>query len=554
MISQLHIENIAVIEKTDIEFNKGFFALTGETGAGKSILIDSINLLLGDRASRDLVRSGCDKAFVSAVFFSDSPVIEKLYDEFGISREDDGSIFLSREISAEGKSVARINSRQVPISVLKVFGRNLIAIHGQQDNGLLLDSVSHLGFLDAFANNAELLADYKTTYSDYKKIKAQLNKIDIDEKEKARKTDLLQFQIDEIETAAPEDGELEALTEKKKLLLNSEKIKDALQYASHILYESEGGVVTLLSELAHSLGKVSDFSSDIEKCYDKAESLYDESESLNDLVNDILENLDFSESELDELEIRLDTLNSLRKKYGNTVAEIYEYLEKAKSELEDIACADENLAKLEKEEKRLFKLLTKKAAVLSESRKKSADLLCKKVAKELEDLEMPKVKLSVSFKEKAFDGTGSDAVEFLICPNLGESLKPLSAIASGGELSRIMLALNSIFVNENSVETMIFDEIDTGVSGRAALKIARKMKEMSKSVQVITVTHLAQIAAHATTHLKIEKTDDGERTYTSVTPLDYDGRVLETARILGGDLASSARETAEDMIKNASSD
>ena len=550
MLSTLHIENIAVIEQAEIAFDSGFNVLTGETGAGKSILIDSINILLGNRASKDLVRTGCSKAFVSAEF-DDVAGLEKLFSEYGVPDEGNGSIFLSRELSVEGKSVARVNSRPVPASVLKEFGKRLITIHGQQDNGTLLDTSTHLSFLDAYAKNSSEINEYRTAYRNFRSIKKEIDKLTLDDDEKARRVDTLTYQINEIEAAEPVEGEDEDLADRKKVLLGAEKIIESLSAARTILSDGEYNVSEMFSQAVTNLESVSEFSDELEDFASRSENVLAEIDSLADDVRTLADRFDFNPRELDEIEDRLGVINSLKRKYGRTIGEINSFLADAKAQLAQIEYSDAAILKLDAELAKAHDELVAKAKVLTDSRKNAAEEISREVTKELSELEMPKVRMQVRTDKKKYSFDGADDVEFLISTNVGENIKPLSAVASGGELSRIMLALRKILSSSAQNETMIFDEIDTGVSGRASVRIAQKMKQMSKMAQVITVTHLAQIAAYADEHLKIEKKDDGKRTFTTVTELDEQGRVEELARLLGGDIASSAVETAKDMLVSA---
>ena len=550
MISRLHIENIAVIENADIDFRNGFIALTGETGAGKSILIDSINILLGNRASRDLVRTGCSKAFVSAEF-DNVAGLEKLFSEYGVPDEGNGSIFLSRELSFEGKSVARINSRPVPASVLKEFGKRLITIHGQQDNGTLLDTSTHLSFLDAYAKNGNKLNEYRTSYRKFRSIKKEIDKLTLDDDEKARRVDTLSYQINEIEAAEPVEGEDEDLADRRKVLSGAEKIIESLSAARTILSDGEYNVSEMFSQAVTNLESISEFSDELEDFASRSESILTEIDSLAEDVKTLADRFDFNPRELDEIEDRLGVINSLKRKYGRTIGEINSYLADAKAQLAQIEYSDEAILKLDAELAKAHDELVENAQILTDSRRKAADEVKREVTKELSELEMPKVRVEVRIDKKKYSFDGADDVEFLISTNVGENVKPLSSVASGGELSRIMLALRKILSSPEKNETLIFDEIDTGVSGKASVRIAQKMKQMSKTAQVITVTHLAQIAAYADEHLKIEKKDNGQRTFTTVTELDEKGRVEELARLLGGDIASSAVETAKDMLVSA---
>ena len=465
--------------------------------------------------------------------------------------EGNGSIFLSRELSAEGKSVARINSRPVPASVLKEFGKRLITIHGQQDNGMLLDTSTHLSFLDAYAKNGSELNEYRTAYRNFRSIKKEIDKLTLDDDEKARRVDTLTYQINEIETAEPVEGEDEDLADRKKVLLGAEKIIESLSAARTILSDGEYNVSEMFSQAVTNLESVSEFSDELEDFASRSENVLAEIDSLADDVRTLADRFDFNPRELDEIEDRLGVINSLKRKYGRTIGEINSFLADAKAQLAQIEYSDEAILKLDAELATAHDELVAKAKVLTDSRKKAAEEISREVTKELSELEMPKVRMQVRTDKKKYSFDGADDVEFLISTNVGENIKPLSAVASGGELSRIMLALRKILSSSAQNETLIFDEIDTGVSGKASVRIAQKMKQMSKMAQVITVTHLAQIAAYADEHLKIEKKDDGQRTFTTVTELDEKGRVEELARLLGGDIASSAVETAKDMLVSA---
>lgn len=550
MISHLHIENIAVIENADIEFGNGFTVLTGETGAGKSILIDSINILLGNRASKELVRTGCRKAYVSAVF-NDTVGLEKLFSDYGVPEESDGSVFLSRELSSEGKSVARINSRQVPASVLREFGKKLITIHGQQDNGFLLDPSTHLAFLDAYAHDEKEFSEYRNAYKAFRTIKREIDRLSIDDDEKARKVDALSYRIKEIEAADLVEGEDEELAARRKLLLGAERIIENLGAARNLFSDGEYNISEMFSSAVNNISAVSEFSEELGELCSRAEEIYAETSALSRDISALAEELDFDPNELEKTEERLGVINSLKRKYGRTISDINAYLAESKKEIESIEYSDRALEQLDAQLAQAHNELVDKAEKLSAARRSAADRFCKEVAAELSDLEMPKVRIEVRTDRKKYSSDGADDVEFLISANIGEDVKPLSSVASGGELSRIMLALRKIFSVSGCSETLIFDEIDTGVSGKASVRIAQKMKKMSEKMQIVTVTHLAQIAAYADRHLKIEKHDDGKRTFTTVAELDGSGRVDELARILGGDMTSSARTTAADMLKAA---
>ena len=550
MLSVLKIRNIAIIENAEIEFNKGFNVLTGETGAGKSIILDSINAVLGFRTSRELIRTGETEAEVTALFsFVGEKTIGKL-NELGLPQNDDNSLLITRTITHD-KNVCRVNNSLTSVSALREIGNTLISIHGQQDNRELLDSETHIGYLDAVAENNSLLSDYNSVYNEFCKITSQIKSLMTDEAEKARQIDILSFQIDELKKAEITVGEWEELKNKRTEIQNIEKISEGFRNANDALSGGDGftGAVELVLGAEKALSQVANFSKDAENLSTKLNDIYYE-------LNDIADTLRFSDGEseysrndLEAIEERLDLLYRLSKKYGSTEEEMLEFLSKAEEKLNSLTSSEENLEVLKEQQKVILKKATNLAEKLSESRKETAEKFRTDVMEELRFLDMPSVEFNVQFTEVELCENGIDSVEFLISANVGEPPKPIAKIASGGELSRIMLALKNVLSDKDQIGTMIFDEVDTGVSGRAATKVAQKLKQVSTGRQVICVTHLAQLAVLSDNHYLIEKTAKDGKTYTNVTPLDFEGRKYEIARITGaGEITETQLKNAEEML------
>ncbi|MBQ9979749.1 MAG: DNA repair protein RecN [Oscillospiraceae bacterium] len=542
MLQSIHIENIAVIESADIEFAGGFNVLTGETGAGKSMVIDAISALKGERASRDILRTGKDKASVTAVFTGCSHL--PLADE-------DGSLLISREIYLDGRNVCRVNGKPATLSVLKELGNALINIHGQHDGQQLLSDSFHLEFLDGFAGIDAEKAAFAAAYEAYRATAAKLKKQTMDEAEKSRLVDSLTFQIDELERARLVPGEDAELAERKKVLSNATRLIESVSAASAALSggDDEAGACTLISRAERELRSAGKISEKAAALSSRLAELSAEAEDVAAEAGDLLSELDFSPDEIERIEERLDLLYRLRRKYGDTAEEMLAYLEKAKAQLEEIELSDENRQRLEKELAAAKKDAEEKAAELSKLRKAAAVRMEAGVIEELSQLDMPKVRFKVDFAQKEIDETGADDVKFLLSANAGEALKPLSRIASGGEMSRIMLALKNVLSESDAVSTLIFDEVDAGVSGRAAVKVGGKLKQLGGSKQVLCVTHLPQIAAMADRHFSIEKAERDGRTYTAVTPLDAHGRTMEIARLMGGDnITENTLRSAREML------
>ena len=550
MLSVLKIRNIAIIENAEIEFSKGFNVLTGETGAGKSIILDSINAVLGFRTSRELIRTGETEAEVTALFSFVGEKTKAKLQELGLPTNDDDSLLITRTINAD-RNVCRVNNALSSVSTLREIGNTLISIHGQQDNRELLDNETHIGYLDAVASNNALSEEYKEAYSSLCEITSKIKSLMTDEAEKARQIDILSFQIDELRKAEITVGEWEELKAKRTEIQNFEKISEGFRNANDALSGGDGfsGAVELVFGAQKSLSAVSSFSKDAEKLSEKLNDIYYE-------LNDIADTLRFSDGEseysrndLEIIEERLDLLYRLSKKYGADEEEMLQFLSKAEEKLNSLTSSEENLEILKEERKVILKKATEIAEKLSLCRKETAKTFEANVMEELRFLDMPSVQFNVEFTEVEHCENGIDNVEFLISAHVGEPPKPIAKIASGGEVSRIMLALKNVLSDKDEISTMIFDEVDTGVSGRAATKVAQKLKEVSNGKQVICVTHLAQLAVLADNHYLIEKSARDGKTYTNVTPLDFDGRKYEIARITGGgEITETQLKNAEEML------
>ena len=549
MLSLLHIENIAVIECADISFDRGFNVLTGETGAGKSIVIDAISAILGQRAYRDMIRTGTAKASVRAVF-TDVPELP-WFRENGV--EYDSETIIQREIHLDGKNVCRVNGSLVTVSILNKLGIQLINIHGQHDSASLFDEANHLTFLDDFAGNEDLRTDYSGKYAAVSKLRSEIHRMSMDEGEKLRRMETLKYQINEIEKAELTAGEDEELESRRKLLRNSEKIADGICDAVENLYggDDSDGAATLLSYAERALAKVAKYSDDIASLHEKVADLMYQVQDVAETARDVREDLAYSGEELDRIEERLDVIHKLRRKYGATCEDILAYLEQARQELDEIEFADDHIERLKKKLKTAEKEAWDAAYALRENRKAVAQKLSGRILTELAQLDMPRVQFACQFTELELTALGADSVAFYMSANVGEALKPMSKVASGGELARIMLAMKNVLAEQDRVNTLIFDEVDTGVSGRAAQKVAEKLKSVARTKQVLCVTHLPQLAAMGDTHLLIAKGERDGRTYTTVTPLDLEGRKRELARIIGGaSITETTLKSAEEMLRS----
>ena len=548
MLSLLHIENIAVIECADISFDKGFNILTGETGAGKSIVIDAISAILGERAYRDMIRTGANKASVRAVF-TDVPELD-WFQENGV--EYDPETIIQREVYLDGKNVCRVNGTLVTVSILRKLGVQLINIHGQHDSASLFDESNHLEFLDAFAANGEQRQAYSEKYEEVAKLRSQIERMTMDESEKLRRMETLRYQIEEITKANLEAGEDETLEQRRKILQNAEKLSDGINTAVECLYGSDesDGAASLLAEAERELARLSRYTDAFASLHEKVADLMYQVQDAAEEVRDAREDLSYSADELEQIESRLDVIHRLRRKYGVTCADILEYLEKAKQELDEIEFMDDHLERLKGKLEKAEKAAWSAALELRKSRQTGGEILSERILSELAQLDMPRVQFTCGFTETELAANGADAVAFYMSANAGEALKPLSKVASGGELARIMLAMKNVLAEQDKVETLIFDEVDTGVSGRAAQKVAEKLRSVARNKQVLCVTHLPQLAALASTHLLIAKEERGGRTYTTVTPLDLEGRKRELARIIGGaNITETTLKSAEEMLR-----
>ncbi|MDP4120953.1 MAG: DNA repair protein RecN [Bacillota bacterium] len=552
MLTSLYIENIAVIEKTSIDFTQGLNALTGETGAGKSIVIDAINAILGARTSKDIIRNGAETAFISATFENISGKSLALLKEYGCE-SDENLYIIQREISLNGKNTCRINGRPVPLNILKLITEQLIHIHGQHDNGELRTPETHISYIDSFNNINKTLVKYKTVYHEFKKIESELYAADISDAEREHEKDLLSFQINEIDDADLSIDELETLNQKKTVLLNSEKIVSALSEAKDSLSGNDDFIGTI-SSLKNAYNSLLSAARYHEISAQLASRLGDSVYELEDCsleISNALEQIESDPNELQLIEERLDLIYKLLRKYGENIDDILDYRDNAAEKLERLVKYEYNREQLQKQyqiKKNEAELLSSE---LSAERKKTSDWFAKRVKEEMTFLDMPNVTLVVNFEPCELYELGAEKIELLISTNPGEPPKPVSKIASGGELSRMMLAIKNVLSEEDDIDTLIFDEIDTGISGSAAAKVGMKLKEVSKNRQVICVTHQAQIAALATTHFKIIKNVANGRTFTNIESLNFEGRKQELARILGGvNITELTLKHAEEMLKS----
>ena len=548
MLSLLHIENIAVIDRADISFDQGFNVLTGETGAGKSIVIDAISAILGERAYRDMVRTGTNKASVRAIF-TGVPELSWFADN-GV--EYDPETVIQREIHLDGKNVCRVNGSLVSVSILRKLGMQLINIHGQHDSATLFDEDNHLTFLDAFGDNKQLRSVYTEKFEAVAKLRREIDKMTMDESEKLRRMETLRYQIAEIEKADLEAGEDEALEERRKILQNAEKLSNGMDTAVECLYggDESDGASGLLAQAEYALARLAKFSDAFSEMHDRVADLMYQVQDVAEAVRDARDDLSYSADELEQIESRLDVIHKLRRKYGVTCEDILAYLDKAKKELDDIEFADDHLERLKKKLKKAEKEAWDAAKELRKNRQETSATMAERILTELAQLDMPRVQFTCQFTETDLTAHGADAVAFYMSANAGEALKPMSKVASGGELARIMLAMKNVLAEKDQVNTLIFDEVDTGVSGRAAQKVAEKLRTVAAHKQVLCVTHLPQLAALANTHLLIAKSERDGRTYTSVTPLDIEGRKKELARIIGGtNITETTLKSAEEMLR-----
>ena len=553
MLTNLYIENIAVIEKSNIDFTHGLNVLTGETGAGKSIVIDAINAVLGKRSSRGMIRTGADAAYVSATFEELSELVHKKLAAMGYSAED-GSLILSRELSASGKNTCRINSRPATVAALKELGEYLINIHGQNDNLELMNPALHIVYIDALADIGERLAAYRGLYRELRAVEEELNSADTDESERLRRMDLLSFQITELEDADITVGEYDALSEERNALQNREKIAKELMRARIALDGDDevDGALRMTDDAATSVMNASRYLSTLEGAADRLSSALYELQEISRELEGAMDDIDADPHRLEEIEERLDLLYRLRHKYGDSEEELLAYLDHAKKEFNALSDYAFNREQLEKRRDELYNSAYNSAKEISDIRKKVCETFRESVEREMAFLLMPNVRLEIQQEEVEMNTRGIDKIEFLISVNPGEEPKPVSKIASGGELSRMMLAIKTVLSRADFVQTLIFDEIDTGISGSAADRVGKKLHQLSADSQVLCVTHQAQIAAFADNHLFISKSVHDERTFTQVDSLDEDGRIRELARIVGGEqITDSALNHAKQLLNTA---
>lgn len=550
MLKSLNIENIAVIEKADIEFSPGLNVLTGETGAGKSIVVDSINAVLGERTSRELVRNGANEAQVTAVFDDINSSVREKLDEFGI--EDDDTLVLMRKISDKGKSYCRINGVPCTVSMLRQLGEQLVNIHGQHDSQALLNPDTHYRFLDMFADDKELVSEYSKNFKKLLEVRKKLKSLTSDAENNDKQSELLAYEINELTQADIKVGEIEQLHKRKNIILNSQNISD---YLTSILTffngddENNAGAENNIASLYSQGEALGEDDSEISAIQSRLLSLSDSIAEIKSLAGDKLNSIEYNENELNAIDERLDMYYHLSNKYGVTEQEMIDYLNDALSKQNAIADYDEELERLNVQYDEVYSSTVDAAKALSLARSESAKQLENEIKEQLEFLDMPKIKFLVDFKQGNLSSTGYDKIEFLISTNPGEPPKPLAKIASGGELSRIMLAIKNILAAKDTVDTLIFDEVDAGVSGRASRKIGLKLKSVGDVCQVICVTHSAQIASAADNHLLIQKEFKNDKTYTKVIHLDFEQRKRELARIMGGmEITDALLKSAEEML------
>ena len=554
MLSLLHIENIAIIQSADISFESGFNVLTGETGAGKSIVIDAISAVLGQRTSRELIRTGAKSALVTAVF-TGLPRLPWMEKNGFVQGEE---LLLQREIQGDGRNACRLDGRPITVAQLRELGRQLLDIHGQHDGQQLLDPACHLTYLDSFGKTQGLLTDYQGAYQNMSRLKKQIASLEMDEAERSRRVDTLTYQIKELERAELKPGEDEELDSRRRLLQGAGKLMDAIQAAGFALSGSEDsqGACDLIADAEGEIHGVSRLSGELEELAGQLSVLRASADEAAERLRELEREMDFSPEELDQLEGRLDVIYRLKKKYGPTVDDMLAYLEGCRQELDQIQFADDTIARLELELAKARDEAVRRGEALTAARREAAQALQQRVQEELRQLDMPKVSFETEFApsagEDGMDPTGMDQIQFLMSANLGEALKPIQKVASGGELARIMLALKNVLAEDDGIGSLVFDEVDTGVSGRAAQKVAEKMADVARCKQVLCVTHLPQIAAMADAHFSVEKGEHDGRTYTRVDRLDRTGREDELARLMGGGAVSGAlRQSACELLDRA---
>ncbi|MEG2044543.1 MAG: DNA repair protein RecN [Clostridia bacterium] len=551
MLSTLHIENIAVIEKVDIEFGNGFIVFTGETGAGKSIVIDSIEMLLGSRTAKSIIRTGKDKAYVAASFSDVSNTVSNILKSLDIEKEPDGMLLVERTLFMDGRNICKINGKQITITSLKEVTTELINIHGQNENQKLLNPLNHIVYLDEFAKNEPYLNEYKEHYISAMEIRKKLKDLIEKSANSSNKTELLEYSINEITNAKLQNNELVELTDKKKIAQNTEKIKTTIAKSNKLLNGGDTPINQVLQSVISSFSELIDIKAEYKDIYSRLIDIKYEIQDLSETISSLKNTVDTGEYNIEKIAMRLEVIYKLRQKYGDSIEEILAYRENAIKELNAITNCDDEILELENELEKEKLVISKIADKLTKSRASAATLLEKQIIDELSFLDMPNVLIKVDIiTGSKFTSNGKDKVEFKISSNAGESLKPIAKIASGGEISRIMLALKSVLNDNTGVHTLIFDEIDTGVSGKTAEKIGLKLEGLSKNKQVICITHLAQIASLSSYHYLIYKKEIDGKTYTSVNNLDYDEKVKELSRIIGGiNITDTIIDAAKEMLK-----
>lgn len=549
------MKNCALVEELRLTIDKNLNILTGETGSGKSIIIDALGLCLGNKYDKSFLRKGTDKGFVETVFYSENENLKRIMSENDIDMED-GIITIARVIYSDGKSTARVNGRTVKLSLLKEIVSYLIDVHGQHQNQLLFDSSRHLKFIDAFAGETIVDAkmEYKELYSEYSKVKSELLRLNDnkDEMEIQREIDLLKFQIDEIEAANLNPEEYEELIQKRDVFRNSEKIFNNLNVSYEAIHNSEINAIDIVGRVVSELSSIASFDKKIGDIYNEVERIMYELQDLSGEIRDYKDSINFEPYELEQIEIRLNDINNLRRKYGDTIEDIFNFHEKISKRLYDILNRDEEKERLKEKLESIEEELYKKSEVLTEIRKEQAEKMAALLIEELDSMDMKNVRFCTEFSDRDFTAEGRDFAEFMISFNVGEDLRPISKVASGGEISRFMLAFKTILADTDEIETLVFDEIDTGISGIAAQNVGEKLSDIATKKQIICITHLPQIAANADTHYCIEKKTDGERTFTVVEKLDADGRKREISRLISGkQITEKTIEHAKEILSLA---
>ncbi len=549
------MKNCALVEELRLTIDKNLNILTGETGSGKSIIIDALGLCLGNKYDKSFLRKGTDKGFVETVFYSENENLKRIMSENDIDMED-GIITIARVIYSDGKSTARVNGRTVKLSLLKEIVSYLIDVHGQHQNQLLFDPSRHLKFIDAFAGETIVDAkmEYKELYSEYSKVKSELLRLNDnkDEMEIQRERDLLKFQIDEIEAANLNPEEYEELIQKRDVFRNSEKIFNNLNVSYEAIHNSEINAIDIVGRVVSELSSIASFDKKIGDIYNEVERIMYELQDLSGEIRDYKDSINFEPYELEQIEIRLNDINNLRRKYGDTIEDIFNFHEKISKRLYDILNRDEEKERLKEKLESIEEELYKKSEVLTEIRKEQAEKMAALLIEELDSMDMKNVRFCTEFSDRDFTAEGRDFAEFMISFNVGEDLRPISKVASGGEISRFMLAFKTILADTDEIETLVFDEIDTGISGIAAQNVGEKLSDIATKKQIICITHLPQIAANADTHYCIEKKTDGERTFTVVEKLDADGRKREISRLISGkQITEKTIEHAKEILSLA---